>query len=77
MNFKRFSESDRRNMTYRDDVKCIRSYLESVGTLDATDDEIACMWGRFSEDYYAASWMTIHDELLETFVDYLEDEMER
>lgn len=77
MNFKRFSESDRRNMTYRDDVKRIRSYLESAGTLDATDDEIACMWGRFSEDYYAASWMTIHDELLEKFVDYIEDEMER
>lgn len=77
MNFKRFSISDRRNRTYQDDVKCIRSYLESVGTLDATDDEIACMWGKFSEEYYAASWMTIHDELLEGFVDYLEGEMER
>lgn len=77
MYFKKFSESDRQCMTYRDDVKRIRSYLELVGTLDATDDEIACMWGRFSEEYYAASWLTIHDELLERFVDYLEDEMER
>lgn len=77
MNFKRFSTSDKQHMTYREDVKRIRSYLELVGTLDATDDEIACMWGRFSEEYYAASWLTIHDELLEIFVDYLEGEMER
>lgn len=77
MNFKRFSASDKQHMTCRDDIKCIRSYLESAGTLDATDDEIACMWGSFSEEYYAASWMTIHDELLEKFVDYLEEKMER
>lgn len=74
MYFKRFRET---NIAYPDDVKLIRSYLESAGTLDATDNELACMWEKFSDEYYAATWMTVDDELLERFVDYIEDEMEK
>lgn len=72
MRFKKHKENTG-NVLYPEDVRRIRQYLNNVGDLTATDEEIDWAWSMFSEDLYFAGWMKVDDRLLEEFADWLED----
>ena len=54
-----------------EDIKEIRKYLKSIGSLKATDKELSKAWISFSETY-SASWLDPTDKYKEKFGDWLD-----
>ena len=67
-----FKRRDNFKSEYPEDLIKIRKYLNSIGTLDCTDEELDNAWRDFSDEWYSASWIHPERNFLETFVLYLE-----
>lgn len=58
---------------YPEDMKRILDYLSEHGTLHVSGSTVEEMYGDFSEDRYCAGWMSVDDDLLEEFADWLDE----
>lgn len=56
---------------YPDDLKIIRSYLESRGKLNVDDYGLDNLYREFSEDTFSAIWYKPDEYGLERFVEWL------
>ena len=70
---KYFERRQEHNARYPDDLKKIREYLNSIGTLETSEAELEKLYSEFSEDCYSAGWLGLHEETLEHFADWLEN----
>ena len=60
---------------YQDDVSYIRTEVESkYGTLDCSDSKLEDLWRNYSDDAWCAGFMSPNEELIESFVDWLEEQ---
>ena len=55
-----------------EDIAKIREYLEIVGELNCSDQQLYILWDKFS-DSWSASWLVVDNETLEAFADWLSD----
>lgn len=60
-------------VSYPEDIKKIREHLTTIGTLDATDTELDTLYSTFSEDCFSAGWLTVSEDILERFAEWLEE----
>jgi len=56
---------------YPADMALITNHLARNGALFATGPTVEQMYSKFSEDRYAAGWMSVTPEILEEFADWL------
>lgn len=56
---------------YPDDMERILSHLTLNGTLFVGGPTVEQLYGRFSEEQYAAGWMSVTPEILEEFASWL------
>ena len=70
MKFKKYDYKHK--ISYKEDVDKIRTYLVSIGELEATDEELDFAWSSFNENRYSAGWLNVSEKLLEQFADWLE-----
>lgn len=60
---------------YPDDMERILSYLNENGKILVSDKRVEELYGEFSNQY-SASWLSVRDENLEDFADWLEEREE-
>lgn len=60
------------SFAYPEDMAKIMAYLEANGILRVNAKTVERLYRDFS-DTYAAGWMSVNDDLLEEFADWLED----
>lgn len=58
--------------TYPDQVCYLIQLLEKQGTINCSGSQLEDLWYDFSETR-AAGWLTVDPELVEDFIDYIED----
>ena len=59
--------------TYPEDMEKILDYLNANGELHIQEDTVEHLYFRFSYEKYSASWITLCDEILAEFADWLAD----
>ena len=57
--------------SYPDDMKRILGYLEANGTLMVSDKTVEDFYYEFSDSKYSAGWMSVNDDRLKEFADWL------
>ena len=66
----------RKNKTYDfeypEDMEMIMAYLNAHGTVLVDADRIEDAYYLFSDRVYCAGWMSVSDEILEEFADWLD-----
>ena len=58
--------------SYREDVRKIVQYLETVGTVYVRPRTVEDLYSRYSNEEYCAGWLAFDDEILEGFSRWLE-----
>ena len=57
-----------------EEMKKILDYLNDNGLLMCSGKTVETMYYEFSEEKYCAGWMSVDEELLEEFADWLADQ---
>ena len=68
-----FEKHASQDFDYPDDMKRILDYLNEHGTLLVKPLTIEKLYYDFSEDRYYANWMSVNDNVLEEFADWLDE----
>lgn len=58
---------------YFDDMEKILNYLRANGKINVPESEIKSYYEEFSEEKYAAGWISLDDERLREFADWLSE----
>lgn len=58
---------------YPDEMEKILTYLSANGKLQISEEMVEKLYQEYSDQKYAASWMAVSDEILESFADWLSD----
>lgn len=58
---------------YPEDMKLILDYLNAHGKILVTNRIIEILYREFSYDMYCAGWMSVDEDILEEFAEWLED----
>lgn len=67
-----FIKNKETNFTYPDDMKKILDYLNSIGKILVSDSTIEELYYKFSDKEYCAGWVTVKEETLIEFADWLD-----
>lgn len=59
------------NYEYPEDMKMILQYLSEHGKVNVSDKRIELLYYDFSDKMYCAGWISVSDQRLEEFADYL------
>lgn len=62
---------EKNKYTYSDDMEEIISFLVLRGQLNISHLEVEKYYRQFSDDVYCACWMTLSDEILLEFAEWL------
>lgn len=57
---------------YPEDMEKIINYLENRGKLNVNYKTLQSLYYDFSDDKYCAQWMSVDDQMLKEFMNYLE-----
>lgn len=64
------------NETYPEDLDYIWEYLNKYGFPLFHRNKLEKMWRHFSDEKYSAGFMTPNDDIIQEFIDWLEDQDE-
>lgn len=59
---------------YPEQMEKILDYLNANGVLACSEKTVERMYREFSDEKYCAGWMSVDEELLEEFADWLADQ---
>lgn len=59
---------------YPEDMQEILNYLAENGTLLCSEETVETKYREFSDEKYCAGWMSVDEELLEEFANWLAEE---
>lgn len=68
--YKKYLEFD---YAYPEDMKLIIDYLKKNGEILVSMSTIENLYYDFSSEKYCASWMSVNEQMLEEFADWLND----
>ena len=58
---------------YSDEMEKILAYLSTNGKIQISEEMVESLYQEYSEEKFAASWMTVDDEIIERFADWLSE----
>lgn len=68
-----YKRHNKYNFAYPNDMEKILNYLSKHGEILVDDSTIENLYYDFSDIKYDASWMSVNEQMLEEFEDWLND----
>lgn len=68
-----YKRHEKCKFAYPDDMEKILNYLSKHGEILVNDSTIESLYYDFSYDKYCAGWMSVDEQMLEEFEDWLND----
>ena len=72
MTMRLYRKNKQYDFEFPEDMELIMTYLNEHGTVLADADRIEDAYYRFSDSVCCAYWMSVSDEILEEFADWLD-----
>lgn len=66
-----YKRHDKYKFAYPDDMEKILNYLRKCGEILVNDSTIESLYYDFSDEQYYANWISVDEQILEEFEDWL------